>query len=105
MLKAAAAGGLNEEDPVRVFVRERAQDHVVDNAEDSSGYAHAEGEREDDGEGKTRSAAQLAQRIMQVLKGVAQRIAKLHGYASTSSVSFLSSSSETTFPSNRCTSR
>ena len=65
---AALAAALREDDLFRVRIGQRAQDDIINDTEDRRGHAHAQSQREHDSEGESRSAAQLAQRIANVLK-------------------------------------
>src|ERR1039458_3536062 len=69
--------------------------------EDSEVRGDAQSQRAYGERGESRILAELPQRVQQV----AQQILERHRHASASASSFLSSFSETTFPSNRCTSR
>ena len=63
MLKTTAAGSLNKDNPVRIRKGEWAQNDRIDHAEYGSRYAHAKGQGENNSEGKTGGASQLAHRI------------------------------------------
>ena len=62
----AAAHDVN--DAIRMRIGQRTQDHVIDDAKNRGGHAHAEGQREHHGNGESGGAAKLAQRVAKILK-------------------------------------
>src|ERR1700691_1568213 len=80
-----------------VMKRKWAQQDRINYAENRTVRADAQRQRSDRHHRKARALAQLAKSVAKILKQPA--------HACTSAISFFSSSSATTLPSNRCTSR
>src|SRR5205814_751003 len=82
---------------LRVLDGQRPQDQPIHHAKDGRVRSDAESEREHDNAKEAWAPAQLSQRITQILDHTA--------HALTSAINFFSSSSATTLPSNKWTSR
>ncbi len=65
---AAAADGLNADDPLGMGIRQRTQNHGVDHAEHGGGHSHAQGQRQHHRGRKAGGPAQLAQRVAKILE-------------------------------------